>query len=99
MFIPPYKFDNYFKDLIKPIKTLIKISNQAKLSLSELSLLWVCSLDQIDKVIVGIDNFEQLVEHKITLEKDVNSKIYEDALKIRFDNNKILNPSLWPKKP
>ena len=99
MFIAPDKFDNFFKDLIKPIKSLKKIANQEKLSLSELSLLWVCSLDQVDKVIVGIDNFEQLVEHVSTLEKDVNPKIYKDALNIRFDNNKILNPSLWPKKP
>ncbi len=85
-----------FPDAFKAINQLQIIAQDADLTLAELSLLWVCSLDKVDKVILGVDNVEQLKAHQQTLMKKVDPAIFEEALSIHYENENILNPSLWP---
>ncbi len=86
---------NRFNELLVPIEKLKSISKEYNLTLSELSLLWLLSLKEINKVIIGIDNTKQLKMHLSTVCKNVNSSIFDEALKIRYNNSKLLNPSLW----
>jgi len=87
--------ENKFGDVITEIKRLKQIAHCAGLTLSELSLLWVCSLMQVDKVIVGVDNLQQLKMNLITLTKNVDSNVYKEALSVQYKNHKILNPTSW----
>jgi len=87
-----------FLDAFYAIKQLKLLAKSVGLTLAELSLLWVCSLDQVDKVIIGVDNVEQLKAHRKTLNKKVDSTVFEEALSIKYENEYILNPSLWPVK-
>jgi len=96
LYLPDEKLQDKFSDGLPTIRKLRTIAQDAGLTLSELSLLWVCSLEQVDKVIIGVDNVEQLKTHIRTLKKQVDSDIYEDALSIMYENENILNPSLWP---
>ena len=87
-----------FSDVLPTIKRLKKIAQKAGITLAELSLLWVCSLKEVDKVIIGVDNVEQLKAHIATLKKQVEPYIYEEALSIIYENESFLNPSLWEAK-
>lgn len=84
-----------FPDLLPTIERLISISNNAGITLAELSLLWVSSLEQVDKIIIGVDSIDQLKDHVITLNKKVDHIIFEESLSINYENESILNPSLW----
>ena len=44
---------------------------------------------------IGVENLVQLKEHYSTLQKNVDPKIFFDALELDFDDELILNPSLW----
>jgi aryl-alcohol dehydrogenase-like predicted oxidoreductase len=87
--------ENKFKDALPVIKELRSIAKKEELTLAELSLLWVMSLDQVDKVIIGVDNIDQLIAHINTLNKNINPAVFEKALSINYENEEILNPSLW----
>ena len=81
-----------FPDLLPTIERLISISNNAGITLAELSLLWVSSLEQVDKIIIGVDSIDQLKDHVITLNKKVDHIIFEESLSINYENESILNP-------
>ena len=87
-----------FKDVIPHLEKLKSISADIGLTLSELSLLWLISLKEVSKVIIGVDNVNQLRTHIETLQKNVDSSVFEEALSIYYENENILNPSLWPAK-
>ena len=89
------KIKNLFPDVWPFIQNLSQIADQAKLSLSELSLKWVSSLNEIDKVILGVENTSQLKEHLNTLRKEINSDVFQKATSVIYENQKILNPKNW----
>ena len=84
-----------FPDALPTIERLMSISQNAGITLAELSLLWVTSLNNVDKVIIGVDSVDQLKNHIKTLNKKVDHAIFEEALSIKYENESILNPSLW----
>ena len=77
------------------LKYLAKASKKSMLTIAELSLLWVTSLESVDRVLVGVDNCTQLLSHLKTLEKDVDPESYARALSLECENERVLNPSLW----
>ena len=84
-----------FKDVLPYLEKLKSISTESGLDIAELSLLWLVSLKEVSKVIIGIDNANQLKAHLETLKKNVDSSVFEQALSIKYENENILNPSLW----
>ena len=84
-----------FPDVFNLIKQLRLIAEDACLTIAELSLHWVYSLEQVDKVIIGIDNVEQLRSHLRILKKKVDPAVFKEALSIKYENENILNPSKW----
>tara|TARA_Y100000590_G_C15732063_1_gene1017372 strand:- start:2047 stop:2928 length:882 start_codon:yes stop_codon:yes gene_type:complete len=94
-YLPDKILQNNFSDVFPTIKQLRTIAQNAGLTLAELSLLWVCSLDQVDRVIIGVDTVDQLITHINTLTKIINYNVFEEALSINYENEKVLNPSLW----
>ena len=88
----------YFEDALPYIIRLRSIAANAGLSLSELSLLWLFSLEEVSKVVIGLDNVEQLNAHLATLKKQVDPSVFEEALSVHYENENVLNPSLWPTK-
>ena len=89
------ELEDGFKDVIPYLEKLKLISADIGLTLSELSLLWLVSLKEVSKVIIGVDNVNQLKNHIDTLKKNIDSSVFEKALSIYYENEKILNPSLW----
>jgi len=85
-----------FNDVVPSVKRLESIAAENGLTLSELSLLWLVSLEEISKVVIGVDNADQLKTHLVALEKNVDLSVFEEALSVHYENETILNPSLWP---
>ena len=85
-----------FSDLAPYLKKLNSIAVKAELTLAELSLLWLVNLEEVSKVIIGIDNAGQLKAHLETLKNKVDLAIFNEILSVHYENEKILNPSLWP---
>ena len=92
------ELEDGFKDVIPYLEKLKSISADIDLTLSELSLLWLVNLEEVSKVIIGVDNVNQLRTHIDTLQKNIDSSVFEEALSIYYENENILNPSLWPAK-
>ncbi len=92
------ELEDGFEDLIPYLEKLKSISADIGLTLSELSLLWLVNLKEVSKVIIGVDNVNQLRTHIDTLQKNIDSSVFEEALLIYYENENILNPSLWPAK-
>jgi len=97
-YLPEADLYERFNDVAPILIILRTIAKKAELTLAELSLLWVVSIKEVDKVIIGVDNVDHLKTHLKTLEKKVDSSIFEEALSINYKNENILNPSIWPIK-
>jgi len=94
-FLSNKEIEKNFPNSINSIKKLKRIAKNKKLTLSELSLLWVNSLPEIDKIILGIKNNRQLRSHVKTLKKKTSNKLFEKALRINYSDSSVLNPTLW----
>jgi len=97
-YLPEADLYERFNDVAPILIILRSIAKKVDLSLSELSLLWVASIKEVDKVIIGVDNVDHLKAHFKTLEKNVDPSVFIEVLSIKYENENILNPSLWPIK-
>jgi len=84
-----------FKDVNPGLDALKSIAKKAELTLAELSLLWVASIKEVDKVIIGVDNVDHLKTHLTTIDKNINSSVFDEALSINYENEYIINPTNW----
>jgi aryl-alcohol dehydrogenase-like predicted oxidoreductase len=94
-YLPEFELKNRFSDAVPYLEKLKSIAEVAGLTLSELSLLWLMSLEEVCKVVIGVDSASQLEVHLQTIKKNVDTNAIKDALSVHFENNKILNPSNW----
>lgn len=94
-YLPQDDLKDHFVDAIPYLDKLKLIASETKLTLAELSLLWLVSLEEVSKVVIGVDNANQLNSHLKTLEKKVSPACFEEALLIHYENENILNPSNW----
>ena len=84
-----------FSDALPYLKKLKCIAAEAGLNLAELSLLWLISLQEVSKVVIGVENVDQLSNHLDTLSKSVEPTVFVEAMTVQYENETILNPSLW----
>ena len=87
-----------FNKLSKPLVTLSEISRLLNINLSQLSLLWVNHIKEIDKIIIGVDSKSQISENLEILTYKLEKKYFDQILKISFKDDTILNPTKWQKK-
>jgi len=85
-----------FPDAIAPINTLKEIANANSLTIGELALLFVNSFPEVDKIVVGVNNLNQLKKNVFSLSKGYSKKISDRILnEIDYRNENVLNPVLW----
>jgi len=94
-YLPDVDLKGRFGDALPYVSKLKTIAAEANLTLAELSLLWLINLEEVSKVVIGVDNADQLNAHLETLEKKVNPAVFEEALAVEYENEQIFNPSLW----
>ena len=94
-YIPISDLDKRFFDAIPYLNDLHKIAKKYNLNLAELSLLWLMSLNEVSKVIIGIDSMNHLEMHLLTICKKIENRAFDEALSIHYENNELLNPLTW----
>ena len=62
-YLPDSEIKNRFSEAVPFIDKLKFIAKSNDISLSELSLLWLVSLKEVSKVVIGVDNADQLKTH------------------------------------
>jgi len=97
-YLPALELKNRFSDVVPYIEKLKSIAADSGSTLTELSLLWLVSMEEVSKVIIGVDKASHLEAHLQTLEKKIDTGVFEEALSVHYDNENVLNPSLWPEK-
>lgn len=94
-------FKNDFEDNIiskQLSKELILIKDIAKIeetSISNLALSYCLNQDNIDSVLIGVDNVNQLLENLNAIYYKINPINLEKINSIKIENTDLLNPSLW----
>ena len=82
------------KSVLEKLRSLAALEG---LTLAELSLIWVNSISDVDKIIIGVVTTDQLEAHFETLKASLPDTLINNALSIEYDDETVLNPSLWPK--
>ena len=95
LYLNPNDLDMRFSDVKSVLLKLKSIAKSDNLSLAEISLLWVNNIDDIDHIVIGLENRIQLQEQIKSLKKNYRLETINSILSQNYDNNKILNPSLW----
>ena len=70
------------------------LANKYSISIAQLSLLWVYSLKDVTKLIIGFDSLNQLENCLQTPTIKIEPYVFNEALDINC-TRKELNPSLW----
>ena len=97
----------FFKDIMSDEPVVKKLKDELvfldeiclkyNISKETLALNYVCQNPLIDKVLIGIDNRDQLDKNVRFMNDLLSQEIIQDVEKIKIKNNDILNPSLWSK--
>jgi len=99
LFIEPKNIPPYLSATKSYIKDLLQISKKYNIKISKLAFLFVRDLPNIDSIIIGSENLNQLAENiqflnEPPLPEDLKSQIFEKFANIP---EKIINPTLWNK--
>lgn len=95
LFKPPEELPIKLRDLESSLSRLNNLSQNAQLSISELALSFVSSIEEIEGLIIGVDSIEQLRINIQELKKSLNPKIIEEINQITVQNPELLDPRKW----
>ena len=96
-FLPEQEISVGFPSAKKAIYIVRQLAKENDLSVSDLALLFVNSIPEVDRFIIGVNSRIQLKENFLSLKKSYNCSITQTLLdELNFDDEKILNPTLWP---
>lgn len=83
---------------LKPLnKNFDKLHNLCSDSykMNDLALNYVHSQEKIDKVLIGVDTVDQLLDNLSSIKKEISSDTIEEINNINVEQNELLNPSNW----
>ncbi len=83
---------SYFTPVKKKLDIFYKASKELSLSRLELALGFVMNIDEIDKIVIGVNNVNQLREVVQAAQIEINSS---DLKSLSIDDQNYTNPSLW----
>ena len=83
---------------IKPLRPYLNLLNDLcdeEYKMNDLALNYVCNQKNIDKVLIGVDNVQQLESNILSEKKNIEKELIENIEAINVKETKILNPSNW----
>ncbi len=83
------------KDFKSPLESLEKLSKENNVLISDIALNYACKNISIDKVLVGVDDEEQLSMNIKSINKTIDESVFNEINKIKIHRNELLNPSNW----
>lgn len=95
-FKDPNTLSDHFSTVKEKLLNLHKFSKINKIPLNALCLLFGCSNQSIDKVVLGVDSIANLMENiAINEYQKIFTKIKDDLLNLSLDDENILLPFKW----
>lgn len=95
----------FFRDLNKlrgnlsPLKKYIEmlqlITLKHNISMGDLALNYACENNNIDKVLIGVENLNQLESNIQSLAHSFDKSIFSEIYQIKVKETSLLNPSNW----
>lgn len=85
---------DYFNSIKEKLLFLKEYSKETNISIASLCLAFVLSNPKIDKIVIGVDNKNQLIENIKTEEylKQIDFTVFRE---LKTDILEIINPALW----
>jgi aryl-alcohol dehydrogenase-like predicted oxidoreductase len=90
--MPRTSIPTYFLPIKEKIELFSKSAQELSLSKLELALGYVMGINEIDKIVVGVNTIEQLREIIEAAQVKVNPMKFTD---VSIDDQNYTNPSLW----
>ena len=94
-FIEPKNLKGKIKSFDIPLKILKSISSSEGIEISDLALNYSIKQNEIEKVLIGIENFHQFKKNVNSLDRKIPEKIYDSLKKLQIKDESLLNPSNW----
>ena len=94
-FIEPKNLKGKIKSFEIPLKILKSISSSEGIEISDLALNYSIKQNEIEKVLIGIENFHQFKKNVNSLDRKIPEKIYDSLKKLQIKDESLLNPSNW----
>jgi len=95
LFLPLKTIAKKFPTVLKTIKIFNDIASSYKLTLAEMSLLFITHHSGIKKLVIGVDSISQLFNNIKIMKKSVPKGMFDKIYSIDFRDEKVLNPNLW----
>jgi len=96
-FLPENEISVGFPSAKKAISLVRQLAKENDLTVSDLALLFVNSIPEVDRFIIGVNSPKQLKENFLSLKKSYKNSITQTLLdELNFYDEKVLNPTLWP---
>lgn len=78
-----------------PLEKIEELSEKNNVSISDLALNYACQNNNIDKVLIGVDNANQLSENMHSVNKLIDKNVFTEINNIEIHKKELLNPSNW----
>jgi aryl-alcohol dehydrogenase-like predicted oxidoreductase len=93
-----FKNTSELANKIKPLGSYLNSLNDLcdeGYKMNDLALNYVCSQKNIDKVLIGVDNVNQLESNILSEKKNILKELIKKIESINVKETKLLNPSNW----
>ena len=93
-----FKNTSEFTVKIKPLGPYLNLLNDLcdeHYKMNDLALNYVCNQKNIDKVLIGVDNVQQLASNMLSEKKMITKELTNNIEVIDVKETKLLNPSNW----
>ena len=93
-----FKNTSEFTVKIKPLGPYLNLLNDLcdeHYKMNDLALNYVCNQNNIDKVLIGVDNVQQLASNMLSEKKMITKELTNNIEVIDGKETKLLNPSNW----
>ena len=87
--------NSIFEEIASELNQIKDIANFEDTTISNLALSYCINQTNIDKVLIGVDSVDQLIDNYKALDLKINLESISKINNIKINNTNLLNPSLW----
>ena len=95
LFLGQHALDTKFPNVVETVNQLHRIGAPNGITVPQLSLLWVMSRIEIDKVVIGVYRKDHIKDTVIMSNGSLDEEAQKAILAIRFDDDSVLDPRKW----
>lgn len=94
-FKPLEQFPSKLAPLKKHLESITHLTNTHQIDMADIALNYACQKNYIDKVLIGVDNVDQLNENLSSINQPIPEAVINNIDILDVENVELLNPSNW----